>query len=94
MSRLIDADKLLQELRALDWQELYLPAHFEGLIEEQPTAYDPEQVMEQLKEKRAAVISDFERKGVCENVHEFDRGRAVGIIKAIEIARKGGLKNE
>lgn len=80
MSRLIDADKLLQELQALDGQDLYLPAHFEGLIEEQPTAYDLEWVVEQLEEvKRTNAVNQ------C-------YAQAVGIGVAIEIVKAGIIK--
>lgn len=38
MSRYIDADLLKRELSGWDWQDLYLPTHFDELIDEQPTA--------------------------------------------------------
>lgn len=91
MSRLIDADKLLQDLQALDGQDLYLPAHFEGLIEEQPTAYDLERVVEQLEEKKAIAVNAFQTH---KSESEFNRGRIIGMIKAITIVEKGGVKDE
>ena len=36
--RLIDAELLKRELSGWDWQDLYLPAHFNELIDGQPTA--------------------------------------------------------
>lgn len=39
MSRYIDADKLIKEMhKTWDMQDLYLPVHFEGLVDKQPTA--------------------------------------------------------
>ena len=35
--RLIDADELQMKLRSWDWQDLYLPVHFDELIKEMPT---------------------------------------------------------
>lgn len=35
--RLIDADELQMKLRKLDWQDLYLPVHFDEMIKEMPT---------------------------------------------------------
>lgn len=35
--RLIDADELQMRLRSWDWQDLYLPVHFDELIKEMPT---------------------------------------------------------
>ena len=35
--RLIDGDVLIKELRTWDWQELYLPTHFQQLIYNAPT---------------------------------------------------------
>lgn len=82
MGRLIDADKLLQELRALDWQELYLPAHFEGLIEEQPTAYDLDAVLEQLERlKRTNEVNQ-------------NYATAMGFRQAIEIVTAGGIGHD
>ena len=51
--RLIDADKLIEDMRnKWDMQDLYLPIHFkELLIDEQPTAFDVDKVVEQLNEK-------------------------------------------
>lgn len=34
MSRLIDAEELKAKLRQLDWQDLYLPVHFDNMIDE------------------------------------------------------------
>lgn len=80
MSRLIDADKLLQELQALDGQDLYLPAHFEGLIEEQPTAYDLDTVLERLERlKRTNEVNQ------C-------YATAMGFRQAIEIVNDGIIK--
>ena len=51
MSRLIDADKLIEDMRdKWDMQDLYLPIHFkELLIDEQPTAFDVDKVEKELR---------------------------------------------
>lgn len=77
MRKLIDADLLMTDARntiteksgALDWI---------NLINRQPTAYDPDKVVEQLEElKRRYGIEEFAIKGI--------------ICKAIEIVKGGGV---
>lgn len=48
--RLIDADAVLDMMNSqMDMQELYLPIHFKELVIDQlPTAYDVDNVVEQL----------------------------------------------
>lgn len=43
--RLIDADKIINSLRSSD-----IDLYISGLIDEQPTAFDVDKVVEQLKE--------------------------------------------
>lgn len=51
--RLIDADKVLEFMNnKLEMQELYLPIHLKELvIDEMPTAYDIDKVIDQLEIK-------------------------------------------
>ena len=78
--RLIDADKLIEDMRnKWDMQDLYLPIHFkELLIDEQPTAFDVDKVVEQL-EKESYYI-DIETDMEVVNLNE-----AIEIVKAGEI---------
>ena len=77
MSRLIDADKLLDDMKnKWDMQDLYLPIHFkELLIDEQPTAFDVDKVVEQLE------------KEIKENPYQSEY--LAGLYKAIEIVKAG-----
>ena len=78
--RLIDTDKLLDDMKnKWDMQDLYLPIHFkELLIDEQPTAFDVDKVVEQL-EKESYYI-DIETDMEVVNLNE-----AIEIVKAGEI---------
>lgn len=53
MMRLIDANKVLEFMtNKLEMQDLYLPIHLKELvIDEMPTAYDLEKVIDQLEIK-------------------------------------------
>ena len=77
MSRLIDADKLIEDMRdKWDMQDLYLPIHFkELLIDEQPTAFNVDKVVEQLE------------KEIKENPYQSEY--LAGLYKAIEIVKAG-----
>ena len=77
MSRLIDADKLLDDMKnKWDMQDLYLPIHFkELLIDAQPTAFDVDKVVEQLG------------KEIKENPYQSEY--LAGLYKAIEIVKAG-----
>lgn len=77
MSRLIDADKLIEDMsNKWDMQDLYLPIHFkELLIDEQPTAFDVDKVVEQLE------------KEIKENPYQSEY--LAGLYKAIEIVKAG-----
>ena len=83
MSRLIDANKLKDERRTLpimsNWGEILISL----LIDEQPTAYDLEYVIEQLK-KVSFVDVDEEYAG--------DGQRMLFLHDAIEIVKKGGIE--
>ena len=83
MSRLIDADKLKDERRTLpmmsNWGEILISL----LIDDQPTAYDIEYVIEQL-EKVSFVDVDEE--------YADDGQRMLFLHDAIEIVKKGGIE--
>ena len=83
MGRLIDADKLKDERRTLpmmsNWGEMLISL----LIDEQPTAYDIDRVIEQL-ENVSFVDIDEE--------YADDGQRMLFLHDAIEIVKKGGIE--
>ena len=83
MGRLIDADKLKDERRTLpmmnNWGEMLISL----LIDEQPTAYDIDRVIEQL-EKVSFIDVDEE--------YADDGQRMLFLHDAIEIVNKGGIE--
>ena len=83
MGRLIDADKLKDERRTLpmmsNWGEMLISL----LIDEQPTAYDIDRVIEQL-EKVSFIDIDEE--------YADDGQRMLFLHDAIEIVNKGGIE--
>ena len=79
MSRLIDADKLLEELR--QYHPLSISYGILGDIEYFPTAYDADNVIEQLEELKKTA---YECYGLAS-------GAYVAMCNAIEIV-KGGVK--
>lgn len=82
---LIDADVLMTDVRntiteksrAFDWI---------NLINRQPTAYDVDKVVEQLKSESAR----WQDSGDAYN-DEKEKGVAIGFRKAIEIVKGGGI---
>ena len=89
MSRLIDADKLIEDMsNKWDMQDLYLPIHFkELLIDEQPTAFDVEKVVEQLEKSHFHTDATFDDDGYCND----DSEEVVNLNEAIEIIMGGGV---
>ena len=81
MSRLIDADKLLEELR--EYHPLSLSHGILSDIEYFPTAYDIDKVIEQL-ENVSFVDIDEE--------YADDGQRMLFLHDAIEIVKRGGTK--
>ena len=79
MSRLIDADKLLEELR--EYHPLSISSGILSDIEYFPTAYDIDKVVEQLEELKETI---YESYGLV-------NGAYVAVCNAIEIV-KGGVK--
>ena len=85
MGRLIDADKLLEETRRdRDYARKngFLDMYYErqvliDRIKAQPTAYDPEKVVEQLEKYRL----NFESRGILP---------LVNMDYAVEVVRNGG----
>lgn len=86
--RPIDADKVLGVLRELDANSFSGTMHIKNamyLINEQPTVYDVDKVVEQLRKDK---FIDCET--VLSDVHQ---GYNAGLSRAIDIVKAGG-KNE
>lgn len=90
--RLIDADALKNTLLKYN----YTTAHNQifRYIDEQPTAYDVDKVVEQLEEERELSYSDFDRYvdevSSCLDA-EYDDFFHRGLERALEIVKGGGL---
>ena len=89
--RLIDADKLIEEIKQeIDMRYMYSPKGFINVINNQPTAFDVDKVVEQLEEKSKMNL----KKGLIEVLPDEARPylKAVeSFDKAIEIVRRGGI---
>lgn len=81
MGRLIDADRLKDELITLpmmsNWGEAFIPS----LINKQPTAYDIDKVVKQLEELKETIYESY----------GLGNGAYVAVCNAIEIV-KGGVE--
>lgn len=105
MSRLIDADLLMRKCekwlkpKAPDEDEMVSVADIAVStlmeIEEQPTAFDVEKVIEQLN-KELELADEEKRRCTIENMLQFDeaKGYARGMACAIEIVKRGGRDEE
>lgn len=89
--RLIDADKVLKFMSGkLDTQELYLPIHLKELvIDEMPTAYDVDKVIEQLQRQVEQYRRRAEEAKQIECISEsyYNYGKAHSYEYALEIVR-------
>lgn len=80
--RLINADKL----ENVDFSDCIDSMEIMNVIDEQPTAYDVDKVVEQLKSESAR----WQDSGDAYN-DEKEKGVAIGFRKAIEIVKGGGI---
>ena len=91
--RLIDADKVFEFMKSkIDMQDVYLPIHFmDMVIDEMPTAYDVDKVVEELEEEKQRLrwlkndtiaLSDSEVIAIEEKAYDF----------AIDIVKRGGVE--
>ena len=79
--RLIDEDVLIKDISKRPYIDNGLREIFETIIDEQPTAFDTEKVVEQLEEK-----IDITWK------HDYLGGRKDAFKEAIDIVKKGGVE--
>ena len=84
--RLIDADKIINSLGSSD-VDLYIS----GLIDEQPTAFDVDKVVEQLEEVEKIMTSPVTEDCFGEECRASDCTICL-ISKAIEIVKGGGVE--
>ena len=95
--RLIDADKLIEEIKQeIDMRYMYSPKGFINVINNQPTAFDVEKVVEQLERKRDYHYKqmkevDFEKDIFAQHIFEEEHNRGIGLSEAIEIVKVGGI---
>lgn len=75
---MIDANKLIEDIHKRSYISKALSEIFETIIDEQPTAYDVDKVVEQLKETKAYML------------YENMNADVKWIDKAIEIVKAGG----
>ena len=86
MSRLIDADKLLEELK--QYHPLSLSNGILSDIEYFPTAYDIDKVIEQLENEASRCASFF-----CDDYRcDYERGKFEAYNEAVEIVKRGGAE--
>ena len=82
MSRLIDADKIIDSLGNSD-----IDFTVGAVIDEQPTVFDIDKVVEQLETRktRAAALQK-------ENISEYFEGETDAFEFAIKIVKEGGVE--
>lgn len=91
--KLIDADKLIEDIHKRNYISKALSEIFETIIDEQPTAYDVDKAVEQLEKKiqtHECCIEYEKKNGTI--TEEFQQRKAVEALKdAIEIVKAGGI---
>lgn len=101
---LIDADKLIQEMRKWYWDKEKQKAAendvspmdlFTNLaittVQEQPTAFDADKVVEQLEELKMRYFLTIANTGDADKDCAY-KNIAISIDKAIEIVKGGGVE--
>ncbi len=91
MRRLIDANNLQFNGRNYNKSQVKAILDF---IDAQPTAYDPDKVVEQLKEEKEFSYADFDEyvNEVCPCLDaEYDDFFHKGLERAIDIVKAGGV---
>lgn len=80
MSRLIDADKIIDSLGMSD-----MDFAIGAVIDEQPTVFDVDKVVEQLKTKKT-------RTAALQKASEYFEGETDAFEVAIKIVKEGGIE--
>ena len=89
--RLIDADALKKDLKSVTLSNgtLVNTNAVLYLLEEYPTAYDVDKVVEQLEDRKSLMMETLKISEA-----DIDRGRIYGMEKAIEIVKGGGVNGK
>nr|DAG35749.1 MAG TPA: hypothetical protein [Caudoviricetes sp.] len=94
MRRLIDADKLKADLEKAISKNEDMDCldflHIASVIDKQPTAYDPDKVVEQLEELKSLVPVNRILDDIV-NEKQKELGMLIAYRKAIEIVKGGGV---
>lgn len=93
--RLIDADEFEKQIAGMAILNNYPPSKANALcelIDRQPTAYDPDKVIEKLQVLSDKADDDI---AVCEaDTCQYYDGYGDGLDRAIEIVKRGGRDEE
>ena len=94
--RLIDADKLIEELTikavSKDAHIISIANAVVNLVNNQPTAYDIDKVIEELEKQRNIIFQDTDSEIKIVRANAWDKIDVLN--KAIEIVKQGGVRNE
>ena len=63
----------------------------QNVIDTEPTAYDPDKVVEQLKDEQELSYADFEIYAEEHGLSEDDDWHHRGLGRAVEIVKRGGV---
>lgn len=96
--RIIDADLLIQKINGIGYVPVCVDCvtkhEITEIVEQQPTAYDVNNVVEQLEECQER-YDDIAFSEMNENGHtldfEYAKGKKEGMKEAIEIVKAGGI---
>ena len=86
MSRLIDADKIIDSLGNSD-----MDFTIGAVIDEQPTVFDVDKVVEQLDDEANRSYADFKKYADEIGESESDNWYYIGLRRAIGIVKGGGV---
>ena len=97
MSRLVDVDKITDKeiSQYLGVKHASCTEDIRSLIDEQPTAFDAEKVIEQLEEESKQSYEDFESYAEEYGMdNDYEDWFFLGLVRAIEIVKRGGRDEE
>ena len=90
--RLIDADKLIEEIKQeIDMRYMYSPKGFINVINNQPTSFDVDKVVEQLDNLRKEYETEANNINTPPNYTCYYKGRMRGYEHSIDIVKRGGI---
>ena len=90
--RLIDADKLIEEIKQeIDMRYMYSPKGFINVINNQPTSFDVDKVVEQLDNLRKEYETEANNINIPPNYTCYYKGHMRGYEHSIDIVKRGGI---